>query len=61
MKKIVETMIHLRGKPAWRRFWRKDKHSNALAVHKQHLEHARAVFLVGFLLLIKSVCLVLIC
>ncbi|EIW62900.1 uncharacterized protein TRAVEDRAFT_69110 [Trametes versicolor FP-101664 SS1] len=44
MTEIMKTMRHLQDKPVWRRFVRKDKHSDALAKHKQGLTHALAMF-----------------
>lgn len=55
MTEIVKTMRHLQDKPVWRRFVRKDKHSDALAKHKQRLTHALAMFQVGFFLFTVSI------
>lgn len=41
MEQIVKTMTRLERTPVWRRFWRKDKHDDALIEHKKSLEHAR--------------------
>lgn len=50
MKEIIKIMEHLQDKPVWRRFLRKDKHSDALAKHHQGLTHTLAMFQVGFFL-----------
>ncbi|EIW55021.1 uncharacterized protein TRAVEDRAFT_51150 [Trametes versicolor FP-101664 SS1] len=44
MEQIVNTMTRLERKPTWRRFWRKDKHDDALIEHKKSLEHALRIF-----------------
>lgn len=54
MNEIVETMTHLKDKPVWRRFLRQAKHSDALAKHKQRLEHAPIMFLVSFLCILVA-------
>lgn len=46
MNEIVKIMTRLKDKPVWRRFLRKDKHSDALAEHKQRLKHGLNMFLV---------------
>lgn len=55
MKEIIKTMTHLQDKPVWRRFLRKDKHSDALAKHHQGLTHALVMFQVGFFLFMVSI------
>lgn len=55
MTEIMKTMGHLQDKPVWRRFVRKDKHSDALAKHKQGLTHALVMFQVGFFLFTASI------
>ncbi|KAL1942385.1 hypothetical protein VTO73DRAFT_5987 [Trametes versicolor] len=44
MNGIVETMTRLKSKPVWRRFLRKDKHSDALVEHRQRLKHGLNMF-----------------
>ncbi|KAL1949000.1 hypothetical protein VTO73DRAFT_10806 [Trametes versicolor] len=44
MAQIADTMTRLERKPTWRRFWRKDKHEDALIEHKKSLEHALRIF-----------------
>ncbi|OJT11781.1 hypothetical protein TRAPUB_11671 [Trametes pubescens] len=44
MNEIVEIMERLKGKSVLRRFLRKDKHSDALAKHKQGLTYALVIF-----------------
>ncbi len=51
INEIVEIMERLKGKSVLRRFLRKDKHSDALAKHKQGLTYALVIFQVGFFLL----------
>ncbi|KAL1939627.1 hypothetical protein VTO73DRAFT_9660 [Trametes versicolor] len=44
MEEIIKTMTRLQNKPVWRRFLRKDKHSDALSKHHQGLTHALVMF-----------------